>query len=137
MDDKEGITVPMKLLLIVWQRLVTADGETCERCGNTYLEMLRAIERLRTQLLPQRIEPVLRTEIITERQFETNLLVSNQILIAGKPIEKWLGADVGSSPCCAACDDDHCRTLVVGDTVYETIPEELIYAAGLKAAEFL
>ena len=71
-------------------------------------------------------------EIITERQFETNLLVSNQILIAGKPIEKWLGADVGSSPCCAACDDDHCRTLVVGDTVYETIPEELIYAAGLK-----
>ena len=23
----------MKVLLIVWQRLVTEEGETCERCG--------------------------------------------------------------------------------------------------------
>ncbi len=30
----------MKVLPIVWQRLVTADGETCDRCGNTYLEMV-------------------------------------------------------------------------------------------------
>ncbi len=124
-----------KILPIVWQRLVTADGETCERCGNTYMEMLRAVEKLREQLAPLGIEPVLRTQSLTEHEFKVQPQESNRIWIGDKPLEEWLDASVGQSPCCAACGDENCRTLEVDNTVYESIPEALIIQAGLKAAQ--
>ncbi len=124
-----------KILPIVWQRLVTADGETCERCGSTYMEMLRAVEKLREQLAPLGIEPVLRTKTLTEHEFKAQPQESNRIWIGDKPLEEWLDAKTGQSQCCAACGDENCRTLEVENTVYESIPEELIIQAGLKAAQ--
>lgn len=123
-----------KILPIVWQRLVTADGETCERCGNTYMEMLRAVEKLREQLAPLGVEPILRTKTLTEQEFRTQPQESNRIWIDDKPLEEWLDAKTGQSPCCSACGDADCRTLEVDNTIYESIPEELIIQAGLKAA---
>ena len=127
----------MKILPIIWQRLVTQNGETCERCGNTYMEMLRAVETLRAQLSPLGIEPVLRTKIIAEQDFKAHPQESNRIWIADKPLEEWLDADVGQSQCCAACGDANCRTLELDTTVYESIPQELIIQATLKAAAFI
>ena len=127
----------MKILPIIWQRLVIQNGETCERCGNTYMEMLRAVETLRAQLLPLGIEPVLRTKIIAEQDFKAHPQESNRIWIADKPLEEWLNADVGQSQCCAACGDANCRTLELDTTVYESIPQELIIQAALKAVAFI
>ena len=127
----------MKILPIIWQRLVTPKGETCERCGNTYMEMLRAVETLREQLSPLGIEPVLRTKIISEQEFKTHPQESNRIWIADKPLEEWLDANVGQSQCCAACGDANCRTLELDTTVYESIPQELIIQAALKATAFI
>lgn len=127
----------MKILPIVWQRLVTEDGETCDRCGHTYLEMLRAVEQLQEQLSPLGIEPVLRTKNISEQEFKAHPWESNRIWIGDKSLEEWLGAETGASQCCAACGDANCRTLELDSIVYETIPQELILAAGLKAAEKL
>ena len=98
----------MKILPIIWQRLVTNNGETCNRCGNTYLEILRAVEQLREVLAPLGIEPVLRTKTISEQEFKAQPLESNKILIGGKPLEEWLDAKNGSSPCCDACGDEDC-----------------------------
>ncbi|MCS7062125.1 MAG: DUF2703 domain-containing protein, partial [Anaerolineae bacterium] len=50
------------------------------------------------------------------------------------PIEEWLDANVGMSPCCSMCGDSDCRTLEVGGRSYETIPEEQFIKAGLMAA---
>ena len=127
----------MKILPIVWQRLVTNNGETCTRCGNTYLEMLRAVEQLREVLTPLGIEPVLRTKTISEEEFKAQPLESNKILIGGKPLEEWLDAKNGSSPCCDACGDENCRTLALGADVFEAIPADLIVEAGVKAAQAL
>ena len=127
----------MKILPIIWQRLDTPKGETCERCGNTYMEMLRAVETLREQLSPLGIEPVLRTKIISEQEFKTHPQESNRIWIADKPLEEWLDANVGQSQCCAACGDANCRTLELDTTVYESIPQELIIQAALKATAFI
>lgn len=127
----------MKILPIVWQRLVTSNGETCERCGNTYMEMLRAVEALREQLSPLGIEPVLRTKTISEEEFKAHPQESNRIWLGNKTLEEWLGAETGSSQCCAACGDENCRTVKFDSTVYETVPQALIVAAGLKAAEKL
>ena len=101
------------------------------------MEMLRAVETLREQLSPLGIEPVLRTKIISEQEFKTHPQESNRIWIADKPLEEWLDANVGQSQCCAACGDANCRTLELDTTVYESIPQELIIQAALKAAAFI
>lgn len=123
----------MKLMQILWKRLVKG-GETCTRCGDTGRELKAAVAKLAAALRPLGIEPVLETQEIDEAAFKANTSESNRVWIAGKPIEQWLGADVGMSRCCSVCGDSDCRTLEVGGRTYETIPEEQFIKAGLMAA---
>lgn len=118
---------------ILWKRLVKG-GETCTRCGDTGRELEAAVAKLANALRPLGIEPVLETQEIDEAEFKTKTSESNRVWIAGKPIEEWLGADVGMSRCCSVCGDSDCRTLEVGGRTYETIPEEQFIKAGLMAA---
>lgn len=128
---------PMKPLPIVWQRLVSAEGMTCDRCSATYQEMQRAVETLRQSLPPVGIEPVLEIREIDERSFKANPSESNRIWIGGRPMEEWLGASVGSSPCCSVCGTSECRTVEVDGIIFETIPEKLFLKAALLAASQL
>lgn len=121
-------------LPIVWQRLVSADGKTCDRCQATHQEIQRAVRTLKEALRPLGIEPILETKAIDERSFKGDPSESNRIWIAGKPIEEWLGATVGSSRCCSVCGELECRTVEVGGTVFEAINETLILKAALVAA---
>jgi Domain of unknown function (DUF2703) len=123
----------MKSLPIIWQRLVTAEGKTCDRCDATYQEMQRAISKLKESLRPLGIEPTLETREIDEESFKANPSVSNRIWIADRPLEEWLGARTGGSQCCSVCGDAECRTVEIGGTVFEAIPEELILKAALVA----
>jgi hypothetical protein len=121
----------MKSLPIIWQRLVTSDGKTCDRCNATYQEIEQAVNTLRKALHPLGIEPTLETREIDEESFKANPPESNRIWIAGRPMEEWLGARVGSSRCCSVCGESECRTVEVGGTAFEAIPEKLfIKAAG-------
>lgn len=123
----------MKTLPIVWQRLVIS-GETCPRCAGTGNEVERACQQLRQQLMPMGIEPVLETREIDEAAFRAKPSESNRIWIAGRPMEEWVNAAVGSSPCCSVCGDNECRTVDVGESSYEVVPVELLVKAGLIAA---
>lgn len=123
----------MKTLSIVWQRLVFG-GQTCPRCSGTGDEVARAVEQLQAQLRPLGIEPVLETREIDEATFKANPSESNRIWIAGKPMEEWLNATVGSSRCCSVCGDSECRTVDLGGSSYEVVPEEWLVKAGLIAA---
>jgi hypothetical protein len=123
----------MKPMQILWKRLVKG-GKTCTRCGDTGRELEAAVTKLAAALRPLGIEPVLRTQEIDEAAFKVRSSESNRVWIAGKPIEEWLGADVGMSRCCSVCGDSDCRTLEVGGRTYETIPEEQFTKAGLMAA---
>jgi hypothetical protein len=123
----------MKPLTITWQRLVK-EGQTCDRCGGTQLELHKAIDRLRDVLAPLGFEPRLETQQIDEPDFHAAPLESNRIWIAGVPMEDWLSARVGASRCCAACGDSDCRTVSVDERTFETIPEALIIKAALAAA---
>ncbi len=124
----------MKTLNILWQRLVTPEGETCERCGGTQDAIVRAIPKLQEVLRPRGIEPVLETREIALDAFKGMPSESNRIWIAGRSIEDWLNASVGKSTCCSACGGAECRTLEVGTETFETIPEQLILQAALLAA---
>ena len=127
----------MKLLPIVWQRLVSADGRTCDRCNATHQEMQRAVSKLKNALRPLGIEPTIEIREIDEGSFKTNPSESNRIWIAGKPMEEWLGARVGSSRCCSVCGESECRTVEMGAVEFEAVPEALILKAALAAASEL
>lgn len=123
----------MNSLLIHWQRLVK-DGETCQRCGSTYQNLVAAVGKLQVALRPLGIEPVLETEELDEASFGARPAESNRIWIAGRPLEAWLGARVGESRCCLVCGDRPCRTVELDGSSYEAIPTELIIRAGMMAA---
>ena len=127
----------MKSLPIVWQRLVNSDGRTCDRCDATYQEMQRAVRTLTEALRPLGIEPILEIRQIDEKSFRANPSESNRIWIAGKPMEEWLGANVGSSRCCSVCAGSDCRTVEVGGSTFEVIPKELFLKAALAASSQL
>jgi hypothetical protein len=123
----------MRSLPIIWQRLVSG-GKTCDRCGATYLEMQQAVGKLKEALRPLGLEPTLEVREIDEKSFKANPSESNRIWIAGRPMEDWLGATVGSSRCCSVCGDAPCRTVEVAGSTFETIPEKLFIKAALVAA---
>ena len=126
----------MKQLPVVWKRLMK-DGNTCERCGSTLQQVQAAVGKLEVALGPLGIQPVLETEIIDERTFKAEPSESNRSLIAGRPLEQWIGATAGMSRCCSECGDSDCRTLELDGASYETIPAELIIKAGLATASQL
>ncbi|MEN9904517.1 MAG: hypothetical protein RLZZ555_1082 [Pseudomonadota bacterium] len=123
----------MQSLTIVWQRLLDEQRDTCPRCQGTGESLRRAVERLRTVLEPLGVQPVLECRSLDQQDFLQQPAESNRIWIDGRPLEAWLGAQTGASPCCEACGDQDCRTLEVEGQSYEVIPEELLVRAGLKA----
>ena len=123
----------MKVLTIRWQRLVS-QGRTCDRCGSTQLELERAMKVLTDALRPLGIEPRLQVGEIDQAVFSADPAESNRIWIAGKPLEDWITADVGSSRCCSVCGESECRTVQLGGDSFEVIPEQLIVKAALRAA---
>lgn len=124
----------MKALPIIWQRLVSSDGNTCDRCNATYQELQQAVSRLKEALRPLGIEPTLEIRGIDERSFRANPSESNRIWIAGRPMEEWLGASVGSSRCCSVCGESECRTVETEGMTFEVVPEKLILKAALVAS---
>jgi len=127
----------MKFLTIVWQRLVNQTGQTCDRCGTTYEEIQKALELLKKALSPLAIEVTFEQREIGQIAFANDPSQSNRVWISGRPLEDWLGAQVGQSPCCDVCGDAECRTIEVNAKVYESIPADLIIKAGLVAASQL
>lgn len=127
----------MKILPIIWQRLVNPSEVTCPRCHGTGEEVQQAFARLKDALAPLGVAPTLECREISEAEFQARPSESNRIWIAGKPMEEWLGASVGSSRCCSVCGDSNCRTVDIGTATYETIPESLIVRAALIATSAL
>ncbi|UCB56858.1 MAG: DUF2703 domain-containing protein [Candidatus Omnitrophota bacterium] len=128
----------MKVLKIKWQRLVSHEDMTCQRCRATGSEVHKAVEKLRRSLGPLGVKVVLEEKVLTPDACSKDISQSNRIWIAGKPLEEWFGAKVGKSPCSTCCGelkkDVECRTVEIGGKVYETIPEVFIIQAGLLAA---
>ncbi len=128
----------MKVLKIEWQRLVDEKGQTCQRCGSTEKEVRKAFQGLKQSLAPLGIKVTLEKKALDPSTCAKDVLQSNRIWIGGRTLEEWLDAQVGKSPCGFCCaelgDKVECRTVEIGEQVYETIPADLIIQAGLLAA---
>ena len=124
----------MHTIPILWQRLLSLQEQTCDRCAATELALQQALETLQQVVTPLQMQVVLHRQALTLEQFNQDPGASNRIWIADKPLEEWLGASTGSSPCCSVCGDAQCRSLDCNYQSYEAIPPELIIKAGLLAA---
>jgi hypothetical protein len=124
----------MKKLIITWQRLVS-DNNTCPRCGSTEEELNKAELQLKEKLNPLGIEVIVEKIEISLEKFQENPTQSNKILFNGVLLEDLIGAETGQSQCCDVCGDNECRTVKVGEELYETIPSDIIIKAGLIVAQ--
>lgn len=128
------------VLMIEWQRLVDKDGKTCDRCGGTEKELRLAVSALKRSLRPLGMKVKLEKKAMGP-QCANNIIESNRILIAGRQLEEWLGAKVGTSECGSCCsklgETVECRTTALDGETYEVIPAQLIVKAGLMAASEL
>jgi hypothetical protein len=123
----------MKQLVIVWQRLLDEQKQTCPRCGSTEQEVEKAVRELNRLLNHSEIVVSLVKNAIDPSSFKKDALQSNKILIAGRTLEEWLGAITGRSKCCETCGDAECRTVEYAAETHEAIPAGLIVRAGLIA----
>jgi len=128
-------------MTVRWQRLVREDGSTCSRCGGTEEEFRAAVASLREALRPLGIEVAAAEVALSSEECAADIMQSNRIWIEDRPLEEWLGAEVGASLCGACCpgldDEVECRTVSVDGTTYEVVPARLIVRAGLVAASGL
>ena len=131
----------MKILTIRWQRLVDENGQTCQRCGSTGKEVQKAFYSLKQSLAPLGIKVTIKEKALNPATCAKDISQSNRIWIGERPLEEWLNAQVGQSPCATCCaeigSDVECRTVQVEGQTYETIPAQLIIKAGLLAASQL
>jgi hypothetical protein len=125
----------MKTIKIVWQRLVDEKGQTCPRCSDTEQELHKALRFLAKSLLPLGITFSLETRALNGQEFHQDPSQSNRLWIDKKPLEKWVKGEAGASPCGGPCGEAECRTIIVGDKTFETIPAELIIKAALLSVE--
>lgn len=125
----------MKPITITWQRLVDNQEQTCPRCGDTEGELDKAVRFLNKTLAPAGVHFELEKKALPFDEVALDPSQSNRIWINGRPLEEWLKANVGQSPCCGPCRDLECRTLEVAGTVHETIPADLIIKAALLAVQ--
>lgn len=125
-------------LNIQWQRFVGESEGTCSRCELTQEEVKKAFRSLKKSLAPLGIKVALEEKMLDSATCAKDISQSNRIWIGERPLEEWLGAKVGKSPCEGCCAElggnVECRTLMVNGNTYEEIPAELIIKAGLLAA---
>ena len=129
------------VLTVNWQRLVTNEGQTCDRCGGTQAELRKAIQTLQESLRPLGIKVASVEEALTIEECAADIVQSNRIAIGDRTLEEWLGGEVGQSLCGSCCsaigEEVECRTVSVDGITYEVIPAELIVRAGLLAASHM
>lgn len=129
-----GCSPAPRTLTLTWQRLVSEGGGTCPRCTDTGEAIAQARDTLSAALAPMGIDVTLETQALDAAAFELAPGESNRIWIGGRPLEEWLGASVGATPCCDECGDAECRTVEIDGAVHEAVPADAIVRAGLLAA---
>jgi hypothetical protein len=128
-----------RTLTLEWQRMIDEEGNVC--CGSPGTEeaVSAARERLAKELEDSGIDVVLVRSEFTPEECMGCPERANRVLVAGRGVDFWLGADMSASPCEGFCkqalgDEGSCQNLVYEGETYEVIPAELIVKAGLTAA---
>jgi hypothetical protein len=121
---------------VIEMTVLRVDGETCERCGDTVEAVRAAVEQLKTVLTPLSV-PV---TLIEHAVSADNLAASNSVMVNGRPVEEWIGAERVSTDC-PSCGDllgeaTCCGALSVEGNVQESFSVEQVRDAAFTALDF-
>ena len=127
----------MKDLLIEWRRLVEG-GDTCERCATTGKTLEKLILEFTPLLNVNGVKPIFKEVALSGAEIEQ----SNAVFLNGVPMEELVAGVKVSENSCSSCSDllgeqTCCRAIEYEEQTFDEIPEFLLRAAILKAAERL
>jgi hypothetical protein len=95
-----GCCAPAPKSLVIETTVLRVDGETCERCGGTVEAVRSTVAQLDTVLTPLGE----RVTLIEHAASADNLEDSNSVMISGRWLEEWIGAERVSTDC-PSCGD--------------------------------
>jgi hypothetical protein len=135
----------VKTLTIAWHKVTEDDGTVCDLSTRTQQVVEQAAKDLRRTLAPNGIDVAVET--ITPAKVEGSQCLCNRVLVQGRFVDEWLGADVVKAPCSGCADRGACPksaesgSACAGQTAmayqgntYEIVPANLLMMAGLIAA---
>lgn len=130
-----GCCSPAPRSLVIESTVLRINGETCERCGKTVEAVRTAVKELQTVLTPLNV----RVTLIEHAGAEDDVEGSNSVMINGRPIEQYIGAERVSTDC-PSCGDllgksTCCPATSVGGTVQESFSVEQVREAAFAALE--
>jgi SAM-dependent methyltransferase len=126
---------PLNTLHIEWKHY-EKNGVTCTRCGDTGQTLNQAIQNLHEELARRNITLTFSETILSEQDIPE----SNSIFFNGAPLEALIPGAKTSENHCRSCSEltgrhTQCRTVEVGDALYEAVPETLIRQAAFRALD--
>lgn len=130
-----GCCPPAPRSLVIETTVLRVDGETCERCGGTVEAVRSAAQQLETVLTPLGV----RVTLVEHAVSADNIEDSNSVMINGRPLEEWVGAERVSTDC-PPCGDlvggsTCCGAVSVGGSVQESYSVEQVREAAFAALD--
>ena len=110
----------MTQLPVSWQRLIGADGRTCQGCDATHQHRQSAVAKMKDALKPLHVEPILARRETAGRPVKDKPAESNRIGTACKPVT--CAAGVGNSCGCSVCGATNFRTMKIKGAVFKGTP---------------
>ncbi|MHB1342227.1 MAG: DUF2703 domain-containing protein [Coriobacteriia bacterium] len=113
--------------------VLRVEDETCDRCGDTVESVRTAVGELQTALAPLNVRVTLVEHAATAEEIES----SNSVMVNGRPIEEWLGAERVSTDC-PSCSDlvgqsVCCGAVKIDDVVQDSYTVEQVRDAAIAA----
>ena len=132
----DGCCSPAPKSLVIETTVLRVDGETCERCGGTVEAVRSAVAQLETVLTPLGV----RVTLIEHAASADNLEDSNSVMINGRSLEEWIGAERVSTDC-PSCGDlvgeaACCGAVSVDGAIQESFSVEQVRDAAFAALGF-
>lgn len=124
----------MKKIVVEWMHL-DKDGRTCDRCAETGVWVVEAVQALAAECREKGVEIVFKETLLAAEEIGQ----SNLILIDGVPVEDILPGAKASESCCCSCgdltgQDEACRTIIFAGVEHEAIPPQMIREAICRVA---
>lgn len=134
---KERMISMRRDLVIEWKHIGNDVSGTCERCSLTGDAIRDVLKELEPYFQEKGIAIEFRETVLPDSEIE----VSNQVLLDGRPLEDYLaGSEVVQTPCCScACitgeDSAVCRAIEYEGDLYEAITPELLRQVIVSVVE--
>jgi len=142
--QSEGVS---RGLTVSWHKVTEADGSVCDLSIATRQMVDQASEELSRALAPDNVE--VEVETLTPEKVEGGVCLCNRVLVQGRFVDEWLGAELVKTECSGCPNQTRCPKTAESDgcggqyeivhqgATYKILPADLIVTAGMIAASDL